>query len=144
MEREFKETNDLTIQPVLTDDVPVNPPVASDVAKDVVIAILGAAVGLAGLLLVFIGFVYSRAEGFETRRGDRYRLVAKVGLAPFVISLGCAWCCLSWLTGDSASYWWSVFLFRAAIIFTGIYGAATLLFSDAITSIRALDLSNLI
>lgn len=66
--------------------------------KDVIIAVFGATVEFAGLLLVFIALVYSKSEGMDSsRRADRYRLVAKLGLIPFLLSIACAWICLEWL-----------------------------------------------
>lgn len=48
--------------------------------KDTALAIMGAAVGLAGLLLVFSGFLLARAAQYESKRGDVYRVFAKFGL----------------------------------------------------------------
>ncbi len=95
--------------------------------KDVVIAILGAAVGLAGLLLVFVGFVFSRAEAFTTRRGDRFRLIAKLGVVPFIASLVCACLCMEWMDGRFGLYWWCVQSFKLDIALTAAYGTVTLL-----------------
>ena len=106
--------------------VPV--PALKEIAKDVIVAILGASVGLAGLLLVFVGFVYARAESFETRRGDRYRFVAKIGLLPVCLSLGAAWLCMCWLGGNPDAYGWAVLLFKISLIGTGLYGLMALLF----------------
>jgi hypothetical protein len=39
--------------------------------KDIILAVIGASVALASLLLVFVGFVYAHAETFETKRRDR-------------------------------------------------------------------------
>ena len=57
--------------------------------KDVALAMMGAAVGLAGLLLVFSGFLLARAAQYETKRGDVYRILAKVGLIPILAAFGC-------------------------------------------------------
>ncbi len=66
--------------------------------KGTITAILGSSVGLAGILLVFIGFVYSRVETFEqSDRVRKYRLVAKLGTLPFLLALISAWMCLIWL-----------------------------------------------
>jgi hypothetical protein len=96
--------------------------------KDTVIAILGAAAALAGLLLVFIGFVYARGESYETKRGDRFKAVAKVGTGPFVVTLACAWFSLEWLLGNAWAYPWSINLFKAGLVLTALYGVVTLLF----------------
>jgi hypothetical protein len=57
--------------------------------KDVALAILGAAIGLAGLLLVFAGFLLVRAAEFQSRRGDIYRIMAKAALAPLLAAFTC-------------------------------------------------------
>ena len=57
--------------------------------KDVALAILGAAIGLAGLLLVFAGFLLVRAAEFQTRRGDIYRTIAKAALVPLLAAFAC-------------------------------------------------------
>jgi hypothetical protein len=96
--------------------------------KDIILGILGASVSLSGLLLVFIGFVYSHAETFESiPRRDRYRKTSKGGLIPFVETLVCAWLCLGWLTGNQELYWWALQSFRAGMILTAVYGLITLL-----------------
>ena len=96
-------------------------------SKDVMIAVLGASGALAGLLLIFVGFVYSHAETFETKRRDRYRYVAKAGLLPFLLSLISTWLSLDWLTGHAKMYEAALFLFKVDIILSGIYGAVALL-----------------
>ena len=98
-----------------------------ELAKDAVITFLGVAVGLAGLLLVFIGFVYARGEQFGTKRGDRYIAVAKIGLIPFVLSLACAGFCVEWLVGRIWLFEWCLWFFRASLISTGLYGTIALL-----------------
>lgn len=63
-----------------------------DHAKDLVIAILGGSVALAGLLLVFSGFLFAQAESFPPEHTDdatinRYKSAAgraarKLGHSP--------------------------------------------------------------
>jgi hypothetical protein len=96
--------------------------------KDTIVAVLGASAALAGLLLVFIGFVYARGESYETRRGNRFKIVAKIGVVPFLVTLACAWFCLEWLTGTQGAYSWSIGFFKLGLVTTAIYGAITLLF----------------
>src|SRR5689334_4083673 len=107
---------------------PVPVPPVKDIAKDVIIAILGSSVGLAGLLLVFVGFVYSKAGSFQTRRGDFYKNVAKAGVAPFSAAIIAAWFCLLWLAGHPWAYGWAFFCFAVSTILTGVYGVVALLF----------------
>jgi len=103
-------------------------PPLKDIAKDVMVAVLGTAVGLAGLLLVFIGFVYAHAEGMSnTRRARLYKVVAKIGLVPFLTSLVSAWLSFSWLGGSADAYAGAILFFYLTIVFTGLYGAIALL-----------------
>ena len=96
--------------------------------KDTITAVLGASTALAGLLLVFVGFVYAHGESFKTRTGDKFKIVAKLGMVPFLISLASVWAGLEWLTGDQWAYSWCVWSFRATVVITAAYGALTLLF----------------
>lgn len=93
-------------------------------------AILGSAVGLAGILLVFIGFVYSRVETLERAASIRkYRIVAKAGILPFLIALVCAWLCLQWLGQPTPLlYKYATMSFQASLIITAIYGVALLFY----------------
>lgn len=96
--------------------------------KDAIIAALGASAALAGLLLVFIGFVYAHGETYETVRGDPFRIAAKFGVLPFLITVSCVWFCFEWLTGSKWAYDWSVWMFRVGVICTALYGAVMMLF----------------
>lgn len=92
-------------------------------------AFLGASAALAGLLLVFIGFLYARGEGYaNVRRGDLFKNVAKVGVLPFLVTLACASLSAEWFLGSAWAYDWAVWLFRIGLIATEVYGATTLLF----------------
>jgi hypothetical protein len=108
--------------------IPIASPRAAEVAKDIIVAVLGTSVGLAGLLLVFVGFVYARADAFQTKRADRYRTLAKLGMIPFLISLLCAWFSFNWLIGDSSEYLGALLLFRASLITTALYGLVAMFY----------------
>jgi hypothetical protein len=89
--------------------------------KDAIVAILGAAVSLAGLLLVFVGFVYARGEAMASRRGERFKNVARSGIVPFLVSIWCSWLCVSYLMGDLDLFRSAVLVFRADLIVTAWY-----------------------
>lgn len=103
-------------------------------AKDIILALLGAAVGLAGLLLVVLGFVLSQANTFPAETTDdtllaRYEKAAKLGLIPFILALCEAAICLVWLMHESVG------LYRATtggffllLLVTALYGAVLLLY----------------
>jgi len=106
-------------------DNTVNQPVEP---KDVIGPVFGAATSLAGLLLVFVGFVYARGESYNTKRGDRFKLIAKLGIVPFLVSLLCAWLCLQSLSGAAWAYDTAILSFRITILLTAGYGICTMLF----------------
>jgi hypothetical protein len=98
-----------------------------DNSKDIAVAILGAVVALAGLLLVFVGFVYTRGESMASKRGDKFKNIARAGIVPFGISLACAWTCVTFLQArGSVDLTLSVFLFRLDLIVSGLYAVIVL------------------
>jgi hypothetical protein len=70
-------------------------------AKDIAITIVGAAIALAGLLLVFSGFVFAQADTFPPTTDDktikRYKSAGKWGLLPFGLALTDAAIAMGWL-----------------------------------------------
>lgn len=98
--------------------------------KDIVIAVFGAAVGLAGILLVFVGFVYSRSETFDLEATrTKYARVAKVGIVPFLLSLASAALCLRWMLYQSAtSYNLALCSFYWCMGLTALYGIVAFIF----------------
>jgi hypothetical protein len=100
------------------------------VDKDSIIAILGSGVGLAGILLVFIGFIYSHAESFSNvNRKANYRIVAKIGVLPFMAAMASACFCVRWLeTNGTSGYSLSVWLFWGTLFSTFLYGVISILF----------------
>lgn len=101
-------------------------------SKDIVLALLGGSVALAGLLLVISGFVFTQAASFPPERTsnaliERYELAARLGLIPFVLALCDAAACTWWLLRSSEC------LFRCAVggfflllLLTAAYGVVLL------------------
>ena len=98
--------------------------------REIITSILASSVGLAGVLLIFVGFVYSRVETFErAEKAKKYRLVARVGAIPFLLAVSSAWLCLEWLVGPSAClYNNAVLFFKMCLVLTGLYGTVALAF----------------
>jgi hypothetical protein len=69
--------------------------------KDVVVALLGASAGLAGLTLVFLGLVVSALATFDAGTPStilwRYRRPALAAVVAFIVSLGCVTTSALWL-----------------------------------------------
>lgn len=99
--------------------------------KDIIMSILGAAVGLAGLLLVFSGFIFAQAASFPTETPDRitskYIMAARIAIyLPFLGFLLNTILCLAWMLCPSQSvYVVCIALFMILVIGTGAYGVVT-------------------
>jgi hypothetical protein len=97
--------------------------------KDLLLAAIGASVGLAGLLLIFCGFLYSRSEAFgNADRIRRYRRVAQVGLIPFASALFSALLCTLCVQGPadySSSF--ALLLFKMSLVLTLTYGIISMI-----------------
>jgi cytochrome bd-type quinol oxidase subunit 2 len=84
---------------------------------DTILAVLQGGIGLAGLLLVFSGFLVSKAEGSQTRRGDKYKWLAFASLLPILAALA-----LSWMSADALTVngWERYYLLTALKIQLGL------------------------
>lgn len=100
--------------------------------KDVMSAILGASVSIAGLLLVFSGFLFAQAAVLPSTTSDRtinkFRTGGKVGMIPFLISLFVAGGSLTWLLQPIPCVYHVVSIGFFILLFaTALYGAITIL-----------------
>lgn len=90
--------------------------------KDVALGILQAAIALAGLLLVFIGFLQTKAD--QTALADdrnRVRLLARVGLIPFFGALICTWQSIWAIQGAVVSGEYLYLTLKIVLVLTGLY-----------------------
>ena len=71
--------------------------------RDTILAVLSSGIGLAGLLLIFSGFLFSKAASFDTTRGDKFRVLAKLTLVPVLVTLALAWLSIMALEGNQWS-----------------------------------------
>jgi len=104
-----------------------------DSSKDIILALLGGSVSLAGLLLIFSGFLFSQASGFDPDSTpdkiiNAYRNTAKLGVIPFFMCLLLAGMSLWWLRwpGDCL-FAASFYGFIALLVVTAVYGGYTIL-----------------
>jgi|SRR5689334_12187184 hypothetical protein len=107
-------------------------PEMPEIAKDVMIAILGSAIALAGLLLIFSGFLFAQADSFPSQTSDetidRYRNAGRWGLAPFLLALGVAGTAYLWMIWPCTdTYWIAVAGFGILILASGLYGSIMLI-----------------
>jgi len=87
----------------------------------------GAAVSLAGLILVFIGFVFTRAESMGTAAlTKKYKNVARGGVIPLIPLMASGWLCLNYLSGDPGAYGLALLAFRTGFVVTAVYALVVL------------------
>jgi hypothetical protein len=96
--------------------------------KDVILGILGASGALAGLLLVFSGFIFAQAASFPSTTSDKitakYTKAGRMAVFPFIGFLLATLVCVAWLLHpNQCIYFVCVALFLVLVIWTGIYGA---------------------
>ena len=95
--------------------------------KDVVLGILGASGALAGLILVFGGFIFSQAASFPSSTDDqiiaRYTRAGRLAIYPFWGFLTTTLLSIGWMLHQSdCVYFASIALFSILVVGTGIYG----------------------
>jgi hypothetical protein len=100
-------------------------------SDDAILAILSSGIALAGLLLIFSGFLIAKAESYDTRRGDTYKRLARGTLVPVLSSLA-----LSWMSADAleGSAWAGYHLLTALKIQLGITAAFAIIGLVAVAS----------
>jgi hypothetical protein len=94
--------------------------------KDEALAILQAAIAIAGLVLVYSGFVLARGAALsDVRKQKKFQRLAKLGLVPVTVSLICSLMGVRvLLPGRCGSAWssnWILFTFEVVLFLTGAY-----------------------
>ena len=102
-------------------------------AKDVMVAVLGAAVGLAGLLLIFSGFLFAQAESFPKATTDdqiinKYRDAGRFAVIPFLIAFVVAALSLAWMVWPNPCvYWVTLWAMALLLAASSVYGGLVLI-----------------
>lgn len=95
--------------------------------------LLGAGVGLAGLLLIFAGFLFAQAATMPAETNDatlqKYRSVGRWGMAPFTASLVIAAIAALWFAIPCPPWWLEVY----AVCLFVILAAATIAYGIVAT-----------
>jgi hypothetical protein len=95
--------------------------------KDVALGLLGAILAVAGLLLVFSGFLFTKAESFESKRGDKFRLMGKLGVIPLSSSFVSAWVCVLAVQQSPWAVMYGLLVFKIALVIAALYSIISLL-----------------
>ena len=91
------------------------------IERDTILAVLQSDIAFAGLVLVFVGFLLSKADTYETKSGDKYRYLAVAGFLPVLAGLASAWFCAEAIEGNQ---WWAihtVLSIKSVLALTAIY-----------------------
>src|ERR1700722_18719952 len=94
--------------------------------KDEALAILQAAIAIAGLVLVYSGFVLAKGAALsDVRKAKKFQRLAQWGLVPVVVSLFCALMGIRALLRVTFGFEWSsdwiLFAFEVVLFVTGAY-----------------------
>jgi hypothetical protein len=71
--------------------------------RDTILAVLQTGIGLAGLLLIFSGFLASKGTSYGTRRGDKYSWLSMSTLIPVISALALSWISIDAIEGNQWS-----------------------------------------
>ncbi len=91
--------------------------------KDIALGLLAAIVTIEGLILIFCGFLFTKAESYETKRGKKFKLMAKLGVLPLIASFLSSWVCIMAIQDNP----WAVLNGVIAIVISAIYSIIALL-----------------
>jgi hypothetical protein len=90
--------------------------------KDVLLAVLGSDIAVAGLVLVFAGFLVTKAESYRgSKTGDKYNWLAVGGLVPIIFSLAAAWMCIDGLQSGQWEAEHALLMLKIVLALTGTY-----------------------
>ena len=95
--------------------------------RDTILATLSSGIALAGLLLIFSGFLFSKATSFETRRGEKFKTLAKLTLIPVLAALALTWISILALEGDQWASLHLITFLKVTIGITAIFAIVGIL-----------------
>jgi len=97
--------------------------------SDVALGILGAAIAVAGLILIYTGFLSGKGAQFEgSKRGDKYFILARLGIIPVLFGFLVAAMGARALQGDHwGSDWCAYHLLLAFFILLALSAAYAIL-----------------
>jgi cytochrome bd-type quinol oxidase subunit 2 len=85
------------------------------------LAVLQGGIGLAGLLLVFSGFLVSKAEASQTRRGDKFKHLALASLVPILAALALSWMSVNALAGNGWERYYLLTALKIQLCLTALF-----------------------
>jgi hypothetical protein len=92
-----------------------------------VLAVLQSGIALAGLLLIFSGFLISKAESYQSRRADIYKRIALATLFPIIAAIALSWISVWALEGSTWSQYHLLTVLKVQLALTGAFAIIGLL-----------------
>ena len=89
--------------------------------RDTILAVLQSDIGIAAIILVFAGFLLTKSETFETKRGDKYRVIALFSLLPILASVASIWISMDAIEGSAWCANHALGSLKVVLSMTGIY-----------------------
>ena len=89
--------------------------------RDIILAVLQSDIAVAGLVLIFAGFLQTKASEYDTKRGDKYRWLSAAGMIPVIVALVSAWLCINSIEGKQGDATASLSALKLVLALTGIY-----------------------
>jgi cytochrome bd-type quinol oxidase subunit 2 len=91
------------------------------IEKDTILAVLGNDIAVAGLVLIFAGFLFTKSGEYQTRRGDKYRWLAAAGMIPVMVALLSGWLCIDAIEGNLWDANHALPFLKIVLALTGLY-----------------------
>jgi hypothetical protein len=96
--------------------------------KDTALGVLAAVLAIAGLLLVFCGFLVGKAANMSnTSRATKFTVLAKLGAFPLFLSFFSAWVCVMAVERNPWAVAHGLLLFKISLVITAFYSIISLL-----------------
>ena len=96
---------------------------------DTILAVLQSDIGIAALIVVFAGFLLTKGETYQTRRGDRYRVIALLSLLPLLACVASIWISMDAIEGSAWCANHSLWSLKMVLVFAGIYAIIATIWS---------------
>jgi hypothetical protein len=97
--------------------------------RDTILAVLQSDIGIAALILVFAGFLLTKGETYETKFGDKYRVIALFSLLPVFVCVASIWICMDAIEGNAWCASHSLWSLKLVLVFAGIYAIIATIWS---------------
>jgi hypothetical protein len=97
--------------------------------RDTILAVLQSDIGIAALILVFAGFLLTKGETYQTKLGDKYRVIALFSLLPILACIASIWISMDAIEGSAWCAAHSLWSLKLVLVFAGIYAIIATIWS---------------